>query len=970
MEFEYEITTNSVAVVKALAETDALLEATFNTDQLITQVPLDNEIVDRLRLVPEKNAATHYSLQHLRKAEWQKHNPNGFENTQFTTVKLAGGLEELEKMAVAPKRFTLGNESFQDFVDNNSGLTAIVDYEKIVSQSECWTPQALSKNPLAPKFELSNNTLHKWEGLSDSLKNLDVDSKELANYIRDGGHAAIHLLEDNIAVKLAYQYSKGNVIEIPSKANDGTQFLNNPHLTELTDSFIEYQNQKKLDGEEPTIDGFYESIENLEDYIDAAVDYQIRMTATKQGIVHTEEGVTKINSGHETYISDLATQLYKQLNPSGVIMGLEYHLKQIAEAYEKKHVPDKESLEVQLNLLMADNNEKLKFQKWIARQLQVTLHRPHAFILGSSGKQPMKTVDGMLHFNRKTFKALSNVPADTMVAALVQTSLQSTDKIKSMIESETTTPSNYVAKAYADLITDFTDAAVQISEQTNTDIELAKQELFLDVAEFLEAGALSADNDYSTELNDAIKRLAVDFRDCPMATPNADPTQTLSLNDIKAIIVPDAEEEHLQIEQILAVERMKSKGFKGEIHVFDSTEKDTKAEAVKSVIRDIDSVVRYTGEPLLPNVEEPHITISEATKILDVIQSQNPYLQLVAHTTHQTMPTAFEARVDMSNIAGMASEGTMHVNLSHDLAQTESTLREIVAHEAVHLGLRKMMNVAEHATLMEQVWGSMTDEHKSEIAERYPFYNAEKVIDRRVLAEEWLASRAQTLDVEIKPIIKESIASKVKAFQDKILGSFVNKGKESQFDAVIKRAIQRAGGYNEIVDGKYEHGVHKKSVRTFAHNNTTIDPLRHFHEGQSSGLGHNSSVRLAAKSDFIHQYEVEGGNRYLNVTFDKIDKHKIEGSTLVLPLDYSLSECLDTLNATIDKSSETKQDLPLKTVSSPKEVKQLLGNIEQQVKSSQTASAASMASVFEPNTNPEPNLKPNNIDNGVDFMSR
>lgn len=959
MEFEYTVTTSQATVIRALTTTDALLDGKFDGDKLVTDSPIENMLVDELRLIPQNNAANYYSLQYLRINDWVNNNPNGFENTEVSTIKLAGGLDELEKLAVAPQRFSVTTQTFQDFIDNNQDLTVVVDYSKKVAQSECWTPQALAKNPLAPKFELSNSALEKWPGVKEALGKLNLPVNEIANPIRSGGYSSIQVLKDNVAMKLAFQYSQGKAIEIQSKSFDGTPFLNNDHVTRLTDDYIKFQNAAQRKGEPVTFEDFKASMgDQLESRIDQAVTDQIQHLMAK-------EGIESIQDNNQEYLENQATKLYKQLNPSNVLMGLEYHLQQVQLAYEKEFVPDLPAVEMQLNLLMADKNQEQDYQKWVAKQLQNTLHNTKTFILGKDGKQPLDSKEGNPTFNRDLVEAQGPVSADTMVAALVQITNQSPDKVKEVIESDIIAPSNHVSQAYADLINDFTESAISLSESQGVDIEEAKQKLFLGISQCISETDSNLNLLGPAEVQDSIRTLADQFVKCPLPNPKADPTQTLSLHDIKAIVVPDAPDENQKLDQILAIERLKENGFKGDVEVFEPNEQGTKAECINTLLKSHDGIRKLHGTAT-ENTNEPYLTEKEAYRILDSIQAQNPYLQITAHNSSQTMPSTMLG-VDSQNIAGLAKDGSMHMNLSHELNQTESSLRSVVAHESVHLGLRKMMNVAEHATLMENVWETIPDIQKQEVMEKYDFYNADKPNDRRALAEEWLATRAQSLHQDVTPLIQETIGSKIKTFQTNVLDGFKRKKDISRFDNVIKQAIQKAGAYNEIVDGSLVNGIHKKNVRTFAYNNTSVDPLREFHDGQRNGEGHNAHVQLAAKQDFIYQYERNNGQTsYIAINFNKIDKPSIEGSTLTLPSDFSLNQCIEAMNDTISNSGGETH----KKVSSPKEVKEKLGNIEQQVKQSHAPSANEMASIFGPNKTSEPVVKTKNIDNSVDFMSR
>ena len=959
MDFEYTVTTSQSRVVRELTATDALLNGEFVGDKLVTHSPIENKLVDMLRLVPQDNAANYYSLHYLRNNDWLYNNPNGFENTEVSTIKLEGGLEELAKIDVAPQRFSVSTQTFQDFIDNNQDLTVVVDYSKKIAQSECWTPQALEKNPLAPKFELSNTALEKWPGVKEALGNLNVPLNEIANPIRSGGYSSIHVLEDNVAMKLAFQYSQGKAIEIPSKSFDGTPFLNNAHFTSLTDDYIKFQNAAKRSGALVTFEEFKTSMgDKLVKRIDQAINYQINQIMVKEGIENNLDD-------NQEYIDGLATKLYEKLNPSNVLMGLEYHIKQVQAAYEKEFVPDLPAVEMQLNLLMADKNQEQEYQKWIVKQLQNTLHNPKTYILGKEGKQPLKSKEGNAIFNQELVGAQGPVSADTMVAALVQISNQSPEKITAEIESDITAPSNHVSQAYADLINDFTKSAIELSDLQDVDIEDTKQTLFLEISKLLSDPDSKLDHLGQFEHQEQIRSLADRFVKCPVPTPNTDPTQTLSLHDIKAIVVPDVPQENQKLDQILAIERLKEKGFKGDVEVFEPTEQGTKAECINTLLKTHEGISKLQGTAI-ENTHEPHLTEKDASRILDAIQSQNPYLQITAHSSAQTMPSTMLG-VDMQDVAGLAKDGVMHINLSHGLNQTENSLRSVVAHESVHLGLRKMMNVAEHATLMESVWETIPETERQEISDKYDFYNAEKPHDRRALAEEWLANRAQSLHENVTPLIHETIRSKVQTFQNKVLAGFKRKNDISRFDNVIQQAIQKAGAYNEIVDGSLVYGIHKKNIRTFAYNNTSKDPLREFHEGQRNGEGHNASVQLATKKDFIYKYERNGQASYIAINFKNTQEPSIEGSTLSLPTNYSLDKCLQVLNDTISKSFDVETR---NNVSSPKEVKEKLGNIEQQVKQAHAPSSYEMASIFSPKKTSEPEVKTNNIDNGVDFISR
>ncbi len=961
MKFEYTITTDEESVVRQLSETNALINGSFDGANLVTQTPIDNEVVDALRLVPRKNAADFYSLHYLREADWIKHNPNGFENTEISTIEVAGGLNELEKLSVAPSRFSVTGKTFKDFTEHNQDLTVIVDYSKQVTQSECWTAQALAKNPLAPKYEINNLSVLNWPGLKGALDKLDVSVNNITNPIREGGHSSLHELESNVAMKLAFQYSQGKAIEIPSKNNDGSPFLNNAHLTELTDQYIKYQNAATRAGEDVTFEDFRSHLgDKLEPIVDLAVKEQVTRLMER-------EGIADIDDNNLDYLTDASTKLYQQLNPGNVLMGLEYHLKQIRAAYEKRHVPDKEALEVQLNLLMSDKGQEKEYQKWIAEQLQTTLQNTKAFILGTEGYEPMKLVSGKLTFDRGQLEA-KNYEADTMVAALVQISNQSADKVLENIESDITTPSSHVSQAYADLIKNFTNTAISISETSNADIEDSKRNLYMLVADHLSGAEMKLSDEFSKDVKESISVLAQDFKNCPMPNPSASATQLLSLHDVKAIVIPDVGDENQKLDQMILIERLKSNGFNGEVKVFDPLEKGTKADAVHSVLKSNDELKSLKGERRVSN-EDPYLREHEAVRIIDTIQSKNPYLQIVAHSSTDTFPDVMNAVAEKRNISGLASDGVMHLNLSHADSQKESTLRGVIAHESVHLGLRKMMNVAEHASLMEKVWESIPESQLNKIIENYSAYNPEKTNDRRILAEEWLASRAESIHQDVTPLIQETIGSKIKAFQAKILDGFKAKDDISRFDVVIKQAIQQAGAYNEIVDGKRENGMHIKNVRSFAHNNLGTDPLREFKEQQLNG-DHNAAVRLASKQNFIYQYEADGATRYIAVDFVADNKPVIEGSKLNLPEQYTLEQCLEVLNDAITTDPTTSNDMQHKKVSSPMEVKEMLGNIEHQVRLKHSSQDSMVAGIFQPKESKEPTTNQNNPDNSVDFMSR
>lgn len=99
-----------------------------------------------------------------------------------------------------------------------------------------------------------------------------------------------------------------------------------------------------------------------------------------------------------------------------------------------------------------------------------------------------------------------------------------------------------------------------------------------------------------------------------------------------------------------------------------------------------------------------------------------------------------------STLAGVAHNGEMHVNLQSEHNAYESGLRKTIAHEAVHLGFKKMFTNSEYVDLMETVWQNISTEDKATIKQNYGHLDENKPLDRRSLAEEWLAMKAESID--------------------------------------------------------------------------------------------------------------------------------------------------------------------------------------------------------------------------------
>ncbi|MGF1827207.1 hypothetical protein [Vibrio splendidus] len=925
MDYNYTITLDKNRVIQTLIEQGDFLNGSITGELLVTDTPIANDIVDELRLIPQRHAASYYSLHFLKEKAWGDANPNGFENTLISSVKFDGELNEVEKLAIAPERFSLQSNSFQDFIENNDGISLIVDHSKKVSESECWKPSSILQNPLIPKYELSSPQVQSIGNLQDALNKTNGSSENIAAVIRQKGIESLFELSQSVDLKLAFQYSQGRVVEIPNKIHEGAKFLKNEELTRLADSYISYKAKMRRDSVEPRFSDFLATNkESINGQLEAAVELQVNLDLNSTGI-------KDINGVDAEYIEEMATKLYKQLNPDNSLMGLEYHLGVIEEAYKNEFVPDREALDVQLELLMEKHGEHSQFDKWLLNRINALELQPYLEVDGT--KQILDRNNGL--DNDLFYEHASAMSIPDLTASLVTASNRTVEKVTDYVYSDILTPSSHTADTYAELINDFTSLSIELAEKEEIDIEQSNQIIFKSLNGYIRSQkpiALGHD-----ELEISIANLGDRVANCPITSPNADGTQRLSLRDIKAIVLPEAETDVQKVDQMLAIEKLNAKGFAGETLIYDKNEPDGKAQAVHNFASSHESVTKQ--KPIteqqaseLNNQSEP-LSIEQANRILDEIVANHPYLHITSHNTPLTLDfLSDELKQKADALAGVAHGNSMHIVLSHRLANTEESLRKTVAHESVHLGLRKMMNTAEHAELMEKVWKTMPENEKASLVSEYDHLNQNKPKDRRALAEEWLATRGEEFFQMVDPVVTETIKGKIQNFQKSITDTFKFKSKENQYDKVVKEAIKQAGQYNSIIDGKVENGLIVRTAGEFTHQSRSSDHFRNFKENQASGISHSSEVLIAAKKNFIHKYGIGAEERFLEVKFDSVDHFAIEGSQLVLPINASLEDCLEAVKTVTDSITDPKVEHESTNVSSPAEVKSELGNIEASIK--------------------------------------
>lgn len=926
MDYNYTITLDKNRVIQTLVDQGNFLNGAITGDLLVTDTPIENKTVDNLKLIPQRHAAKYYSLHFLKEQSWIEANPNGFENTMISTVKFDGDLHDVQKLAVAPERYSLDSNSFQDFIDNNDGISLIVDYSKKVAESESWKQSSLLKNPLIPKYELSASQLENVDYLLDAIAKTNGSTNTIAEVIRQKGIESLFTLKQSVELKLAYQYSQGRVIEIPQRIHEGAKFKNNEALTRLTDSYMAYKAAMKREGLNAKFSDFYETNkDSINTQLETAVELQINLDMEAAGGVGFDDS---------EYIEEMAVKLYKQLNPQNELMGLEYHLGLIEDAYKYEYIPDRDALDLQLELLMDRQGEEHNFDKWLLNRISALELKPY---LENAGEKTLYDEKGGLE-SELFYASASNLPISELAASLVTASNRDIEKITEYVTSDTVSTSKYASETYSQIINDFTNLSIELAEEQGVDIEESNQIVFRNLNGYLRSGTPMQLGQGKAQLEERLISLAELVSSSPITPPDNDGTQRLSLRDVKAIILPEADSELEKVDQMLAVEKLNERGFKGQTLIYDRNEVDGKAQAVHNFVSNNAEVTQQVPKSQRESVgersiENEHLTIEQATRILDEIVASNPYLNITAHNTPRTLQHLNEKLAQkVDRLAGVAFDNSMHIVLSHELNQNERTLREVVAHESVHLGLRKMMNIAEYAELMEKVWKTIPESEKAELQGVYSHLNPNKTTDKRALAEEWLAIRGEEIYESIDPVVTESIKEKIKTFQSSIMDRFLIKGKDNQFDRVVKNAIRKAGQYNSIINGKVENGVIIRTAGEFTHQSRSSDYFRNFKENQSSGLSHSSEVLLAAKKDFIHKYGVGSEERYLDIKFDSVEDFSLVGSQLIIPKQASVEDCLAAVRTITESITEQKVEHESTNVSTPAEVKKELGKIDTSIK--------------------------------------
>ncbi|MCC9652116.1 MULTISPECIES: hypothetical protein [unclassified Vibrio] len=881
MVYSYIITRDRERIVDNLMEHGEFSNGSIKGKELSLDHPLANEMVDTLKLVPQGMANTYYTLHHLKQQDWDVTHENGYENSLIASFSLNGNLSSLLDKVKSGEGFKVETNTFQEFIESNQGIDLIVDFQNTITQSDCWTPQGKLNNPLISNFTVDMERLSEWPGMLEALNNLGIDSTNLENAISENGLESALELCKRPEVLLAYQYSQGRFADLPKKNLPGARFIQNLDLVEIAEEYLKFTTAQKLEGVEPDFKQFLlEQGESLNDKIDSAVKSQVLSFMNEMQLDDSKESIELLD--------ETATTLYKQLDPRNELMGLRYHLEQLLDVYTKESEVDHEALSLQLNLQLDEYSERDAFNTWLLNNILECKLEPSV---------ELKSKHEAMAFLENS----NNVTIPQMMAALVHLSNQDLSKIQATLDGELVGPTNHTSEYYADLIKKFEGIVSQLSVDQGIDVSKAKEDVFSRIVESLSLNKPVSQEALSDSLSNELYQLAEATRFSPIGSEKADPIQKLTIKDVRAIILPEAVTEPEIIDQMLAIEKLREEGFKGKTILYSELERDGKAQAVHSFIKHNPDTLRTIGAAPTSQVD-PELDIPKSIKILEEIQANHPYLKIRVHETIDSMNfLSNDLKSYSSTLAGVAHNGEMHVNLQSEHNAYESGLRKTIAHEAVHLGFKKMFTNSEYVDLMETVWQNISTEDKATIKQNYGHLDENKPLDRRSLAEEWLAMKAESIDLRdidrIQPVIKVSLVNKLQGFRDSVLKKLGKVTETSlNVDELLVNAIKKAGEFNQFIDGKViDQGLVVRKTGYVEHEHQSFDLYRGYKANLDAGRNLSTEVQIAAKQDFIHKYSNNGHIKLLNITFDNNNEPKLEGSQLSLPYSANPKDLLEIL---------------------------------------------------------------------------
>lgn len=468
----------------------------------------------------------------------------------------------------------------------------------------------------------------------------------------------------------------------------------------------------------------------------------------------------------------------------------------------------------------------------------------------------------------------------------------------SNFESICVSESDDAIRIQGHVVSDFVDLSEQLAITSCLDVVSSQEKLTKSMFSLLSGKETNIESIIETEFGvkppriivDTALKLATELRLLPVSSLQTiiEPDE-LDYSDIKGVLLPFPANEIQIAEQNATKMELMAKGIENFVY-YSTNDPISKSNAL--------SKISDSGFATHLNVGNGDNVIRKHGDIYEVaieLQQSLPYMNVEILPSFDDPRFPLDIRQAQSSVSGLALHNKLYINSSINNI-TKSKLKSVLLHEAMHVGFNRTMDLATYNQTMEMVWRGMSKEDREAINAIYTHYNP-TTSDRYILAEEWLARRAENIDT-ISSTSKGLFSSLKRHIKAHVFGD-----RDEIFNIKVEKIITTA-----LQSLKSRHAVFDSVIDQ---NGNYISTLGAVNMGE--GVDTSSSVRLGIQAD--KPFIIDGADGKYCVCFTDVDAVQLEGRVVTFPLDRMESNWHAELQRILWEQNEKMKQPTSETIS-------------------------------------------------------
>lgn len=899
--FIYSITDHALA--KNIESTLSMLEpendsVEIDDHYLYSMLPISNATIDsQIGIDPLADDIAREFYDSTRKFQDSFDSGLDLRKTSFLTLdieKSPDAIHSDSNLDVSTLNYQTGNTLLREL----SGAQLIIDPNKIHHSTLYWTPNHDSTSDPEQAFIVNRPDIHR-EFMD--IKILDKSlggTGDIAQYeklLNDGRNSALDNLKNDLATKVRFLELSNVKIKTPTKPKQLHPLSKTSEMKKLAIAIVKSQEEGLIVEDATTIaKDFISKDNNLAKSFELAIKQLVRNKSkhlSKEG--HSPEDL-------EDLLVEYASNLYHETNERGLNILADSIVYQL------------EPTSVDLEKLERKVNRELKpmashFESWISHRLdQVKLepgYRINGDVIPSDNTE-------ILSKYLKTTTQYHTPKAINGMCTSIASALQSTSHDISSLRQNGLLSEKEEAIAFnAELTGEFVAIADELkgtkvltsAEACNKlwhvlieQIRIDKGEIDSDITlrESLEA---VFEHEVSELSIMRITSMMNDFHHFPLSQVNAYvENNQLNNESVAGVLLPyPTTEEELTKQQILKSELGKE-GIDKFVH-YSPNDPLSKEMAISEL------------GSASPNFVAPSIETNRSVKspndlyrVAIQVQKELPFLNLEVMKSFDDKKFPTFIRENSDGVLGLANANQVYINASSNIQSTKKA-REVIQHEAMHVGINRILDESQYRKSMEMVWNTMSSLDRSQIGEIYSNYDPAIDEQRHILAEEWLARQAELLkDISVNSKLSNSI----EYMKTAIFGGKAGR-REHKVNELILKAISSLTERHPIMDysispdGFLERDYGNVSIASIEKDNTQNSQYR-------AKIDNNTPFVVK-----LNEYaSMKNAPETLLVDFTDSTEVNLEGAVLSVPKGYDSIKIEKAIEQVVKNLSQTPVTKP------------------------------------------------------------